>query len=50
VKERVEALRGRLSIVSEPQLGTTIHVSVPVGEGGLETYRPVSLGLEDDAG
>jgi PAS domain S-box-containing protein len=37
MKERVTAVRGRLSIVSAPQDGTTIHVSVPVGGSGAET-------------
>jgi signal transduction histidine kinase len=36
MRERVKGVRGRLSIVSAPQHGTTIHVSVPVGEGDLK--------------
>ncbi len=39
MKERVKAVRGRLSILSEPRRGTTIHVTVPVGEGDLEGSR-----------
>lgn len=30
MKERVRAVRGRLAILSEPQVGTTIYASVPV--------------------
>jgi signal transduction histidine kinase len=47
MKERVKAVRGRLSIVSEPQRGTTILVSVPVGEGELQTPQ-APLGLQLD--
>lgn len=31
MKERVEAIDGRLSIVSQPNRGTTVRVEIPVG-------------------
>ncbi|PSL48560.1 two-component system sensor histidine kinase DegS [Salsuginibacillus halophilus] len=33
MRERVENLRGELTIQSTPHQGTTIHISVPVGDG-----------------
>ena len=32
MEERARAVRGRLAILSEPQHGTTIHASVPLGQ------------------
>jgi len=40
MKERARAVRGRLAILSEPQHGTTIHASVPLGERDQDTSGP----------
>jgi signal transduction histidine kinase len=37
MRERVRAVRGRLSILSEPQRGTTIHAMVPLVQDDRET-------------
>lgn len=41
MKERLKAVRGRLTILSEAQKGTTIHASVPIGQDGApEATQP----------
>ena len=37
MKERAQAVRGRLAIQSESQLGTTIHATVPLVQDAPQT-------------
>jgi len=45
MNERVRAVSGRLTIQSQPQRGTTILASVPLGKDDPSTSKSVSLGL-----
>jgi signal transduction histidine kinase len=39
LKDRVEALGGRMSVESPPGAGTSIHVELPIGDDGTASSR-----------